>query len=116
MGITQIPAARQPVVEQVNGRSTFTRTWYLFLQHLLAFAAPSGDDASPLIVSASPFSFTAPNTGAVLVSGGAVSDIALGRNAVFTSIGVTAGAVPVSEGDVVRVTYTGLPTITFVRH
>lgn len=112
----QIPAARQPVVEQVNGILAFTRTWFLFLQQLLTLATPSGANAAAITVSASPFSYTATDSGVVLVSGGTVSAIALGRNGTFTSIGVTAGPVPVSEGDVVRVTYTVIPTMTFVRH
>lgn len=110
--MSQIPAARQAVVEvSANKLLLFTTPWYRFLGSL----GISGADAVSITVTASPFSYVATTTGTVFVRGGTVSLIELGRNGVFTNIGVIAGPVPVSEGDAVRVTYTVLPTMTFVR-
>lgn len=111
----QLPTSRQPVVEAVNGLMQFTVPWFRFFGLLLGLAAPSGADAAAIAVGASPYSYTADGFGTLLVAGGTVSAIELGRNGAFTNVGVIAGAVPVSEGDVVRVTYTVLPTMTFVR-
>jgi hypothetical protein len=117
MSGVQLPTSRQAVVEMAANKAwQFTVPWYRFFGALLGLAAPSGADAAAITVTASPFSYTATNSGTVLVAGGTVSAIELGRNGVFTSTGVTAGVVPVSEGDAVRVTYTVVPTMTFVRH
>lgn len=117
MSVPQLPSARQAVVEMAANKTwQFTAPWYRFLGTLLGLIAPSGVNAAAITVGASPFSYTATSSGVVLIAGGTVSAIALGRNGVFTGIGVTAGPVPVSEGDAVRVTYAVAPTMTFVRH
>lgn len=110
--MNQLPSTRQPVVEAApNGTQQFTVPWYRFFGSLL------NSNAAPevIAVTASPFSYTAANDGLVIVTGGTVSLVEYGRGGVFTNIGTIAGAVPVSQGDVVRVTYTVAPTITFVR-
>jgi hypothetical protein len=107
-----IPSARQAVVEAApNGTQQFTVPWYRFFNAL----SQSNQAPSAATVGASPFSYTAPQAGVVLISGGTVSLVEYGRGGVFTNIGTVAGAVPVSQGDVVRVTYTVAPTMTFVR-
>jgi predicted Rossmann-fold nucleotide-binding protein len=70
---------------------------------------------TPITVGASPFSSKAPADGVVIVTGGTVSVIEIGRGGVFTTTGLTVGIVPVSRGDTVRVTYAVLPTMTFIR-
>jgi len=80
-----------------------------------ASAQPSQRAAAAITVGASVFSFAARATGVVIVAGGTVSLVELGRNGTFTGIGVIAGVVPVSQDDTVRVTYTVVPTMTFVR-
>lgn len=111
----QIPSSRQAVVEVVNGLMQFTKPWYRFLGLLLGLAAPSGAAPAAIAVGASPYDYTAANFGTVFVAGGTVSSVSLVRGGVITGTGVIAGAIPVSEGDVVRVAYTVLPTMTFVR-
>lgn len=107
-----MPSTRQAVVETApNGTQQFTVPWYRFFNTLSqSNQAPAG-----ITVGASPFSYTAPQAGVVLVSGGTVTLIEYGRGGVFTNIGTIAGAIPVSQGDVIRVTYTMLPAMTFVR-
>ncbi len=70
----------------------------------------------PLAITpgASPFSYQAPWNGFVLVTGGTVSAVALSRDHTTFFAFPTAGAVPVFKGDVVKVTYTGAPTMTMV--
>jgi hypothetical protein len=68
---------------------------------------------STITVTTSPFSYTVPDKGAVLVQGGTVSSISLKRVSSHT-LGVTVGLLPVGRGDVVTVTYTGLPTMVFL--
>lgn len=67
-----------------------------------------------VVVGASPFSYTASIAGYVHVTGGTVSAIALIRAATTLATGLTAGFIPVGQGDVVRVTYTVKPTVNFV--
>jgi hypothetical protein len=66
-------------------------------------------------VTASPFSYTAQAAGFVVISGGTVSAVTLKRGTpAAISVGETAGIVPVSAGDIVAVTYSVLPTMSFV--
>ena len=63
---------------------------------------------------ASPYTYTADRRGVVVISGGTVSTIELGRFGSFVTVGLAAGAIPVDEADQVKVTYTLAPTITFL--
>ena len=112
----QIPTASQPVVEQINSRWAFTRTWYLFFQQLLALVLPTGIAAAAVTIGASPFSYVAADEGHLIVRCGTVSLIEIGRDGAFTNIGVTAGPVPLSQGDTARVTYTVAPTLIWLPH
>lgn len=68
-----------------------------------------------ITVTASPFAYTAPSAGTVVLSGGTVSAVTLKRGApAAISMGETAGVVPVSAGDIVTTTYSVLPTMSFV--
>jgi hypothetical protein len=112
----QIPAARQPVTEKgPGGEPLFTRTWYLFMQQVFQRVANSGAAAAAVTVGASPFTYTATSDGNLIVTGGAVSLIEYGRGGIFTDIGLTSGIVPLFNGDSVRVTHAGAPTMTFIR-
>lgn len=112
----QIPAARQPVTEKgPGGEPLFTRPWYLSLQGLFQRVANSGAAPIAITVGASPFIYAADTDGNLIVTGGTVTAIAYGRGGVFTTIGITTGLVPVFAGDSVRVTYTVLPTMTFIK-
>lgn len=79
---------------------------------LLSATAPIAGVA----VGASPFTYIAPDNGRLVLRGGLVSTVEIGRKGVFTTVGITNGAVPVSRGDQLRVTYaTWWPTITFFK-
>lgn len=74
--------------------------------------APAVQAVTP---GASPYTFTAPDPGKLVVQGGTVSLIELGRGSTFVTTGLTSGIVPVARGDLVRVTYTVVPTVNFFR-
>lgn len=84
---------------------------------LLLTAQPGAKSAPPLpmalTVGSSPFTYVAPFAGTVVVSGGTVSATAFSRDG-STFITMPAGVVPVARGDQVKVTYSGLPTMTMI--
>ncbi|PTB28849.1 hypothetical protein C9I56_11200 [Paraburkholderia caribensis] len=64
---------------------------------------------------ASPYTYTAPANGQVVISGGTVSNIQLKRGATTITIAAASPAdVPVSAGDQVITTYSVVPTMSFV--
>jgi hypothetical protein len=65
-------------------------------------------------VTGSPASFSAEGSGSFLVTGGSVSSISLIRGRVSLPTGLSGGFIPVSQGDVLVVTYSGAPAVTFV--
>lgn len=81
----------------------------------LGLSLPSQNAVVAITVGASAFDYKSPDAGVVIVTGGTVTAIAYGRNGTFTGIGVITGIIPVSKGDVVRVTYTVVPTMTFIK-
>jgi hypothetical protein len=85
-------------------------SWWQFF-NLLAPLTPVKE--SSVAVTASPFSYTSQANGHVLVTGGTVSSITLTRVSAHPT-GLTTGLIPVGNKDVVTVTYTGLPTMTFI--
>lgn len=79
---------------------------------LLSATAPS----TGVAVGASPFTYVAPANGTVVLRGGLVSTVEIGRSGSFTTAGILNGAVSVSKGDQLRVTYaTWWPTMTFFK-
>ena len=67
-----------------------------------------------ITVTASPFTYTAPLSGAVIVNAGTVSLVELGRAGTFTALGLIGGVTPVWQGDQIRVTYAVAPTMTLI--
>jgi len=72
------------------------------------------EDAGAVTVGASPFTYLAEDDGVLIVQGGTVSQIDYLRNTGTTNLGVTAGPVPVLAADTIIITYTVLPTVTFL--
>ena len=77
---------------------------------------PTRIPALPLVVTpgASPFSYQAPWAGYVLLNGGTVSAAAVSRDGSTFFSCPTSGFVPVAQGDVIKVTYSGAPTMTMI--
>jgi hypothetical protein len=64
--------------------------------------------------SASPYTYTAPSKGQVIITGGAVSALSLSRTpGVFHSLGITTGAVSVNLNDQVKVVFSSIPMMVF---
>lgn len=81
---------------------------------LLPDPVPQAQPAAAITVGASPFTFTAPANGQLLIVGGTVSSIALVRQGASNATGMVAGFFPVSRRDAVVITYSGTPTVTFL--
>lgn len=90
-----------------------SKDWFFFWSGLFRGLAPAAE--VPVTVGASPFTYSAPVKGTVIVSGGTVSAIAFSRDGTtFYAIGQTAGMFTLNAQDRLRVTHTGAPTMTFV--
>jgi hypothetical protein len=107
MSYQTVPTYEQPLT---TGKNTNT-VWYRFFQGLYNGIAPSSEVA--ITAGASPFIYTAPSRGFVIVRGGTVSAIQFTR-ASTTLTGLTAGIFPLSQGDHLTVTYSGLPALLWV--
>ncbi|AKA60334.1 hypothetical protein P26218_31 [Rhodoferax phage P26218] len=97
---------RVPLVDPNTGM--VTRQWYLYFQ---------GSDpaaATAVVVGVSPFTYVPSEVGSVVVRGGTVSLIEVIRKGIAVNVGVTAGIIPIARGDQLRITYTVLPTVTFL--
>jgi hypothetical protein len=106
----RLPTYQEPVVT----KNVTTRGWYSFWAALFT-GTPTGPVA-PIKVGSSPFTYTAPVGGAVIVQGGTTTQIQYSRDGNnFFVTGVTAGMLPVSQGDQLVVTYSvGPPTMVFM--
>ena len=98
--------AKSLVSNNVNDAS-----WYRYFQDLER-GIPAANEV-PITVGVSPFVYTAPRGGSVIVNGGTVSKIEFTRTNKHTT-GQTGGMFTVSLGDSLTVTWSGKPTMTFV--
>jgi hypothetical protein len=96
-----------------RGGQTHLEGLVLLLGWSLQWAAAGGRGAGHAGVS--PYTYSAPVRGSVIVNGGTVSAIAFSRDGVtFYTVGQTAGMFLLNAADQLRITYTVLPTVTFV--
>lgn len=95
-------------------RGKTTANWFNFFGGLFS-GQPTGN-VSGITVGSSPFSYVAPSGGRVIIQGGTTTQIQYSRDAQnYFVTGVTAGVIPVSQGDQLVVTYSvAPPTMTFV--
>lgn len=90
-----------------------SKDWYFFWAGLYNGLPPAAEIAVTL--GASPYTYSAAVRGSVIVSGGTVSAIAFSRDGVtFYNVGQVAGMFLLNAADQLRITYTVLPTVTFV--
>jgi hypothetical protein len=102
-----VPTYGQPILT----KGATTQAWYRFFQGLYTGIAPGPE--TTLLLGASPYAYTAPSKGFVILSGGTVTAVQFTR-AQTTLTGQTAGIFPLDQGDVLTITYSGLPNATFV--
>jgi hypothetical protein len=84
--------------------------WHRFLQKI----APNPQAVQAQTLKHSPYVFTAPSNGSLVVSGGAVSKITLTRGRVAVDVGQTSGHLPASLGDVFSISYSSAPLVHFL--
>lgn len=101
-----VPNSNQPLVDN---RGMITQVWLRFFN---AVIGPAGA-VSAITVGASPFAFTASQRGTVAVSGGTLTSVVINRAGTSVSLG-TSRSVSVAPGDIVTVTYSVLPTMSFL--
>lgn len=77
-------------------------------------ANTAGAAISTLTVGASPYAYTASVRGEVIISGGTVTAVTLTRSGTTVTMPMLSGAYSMMAGDVLTVTYTAAPTMTFV--
>lgn len=114
----QILPETEPIgTKSADGSITLTHNWYLLFYNLSSKVlgpAQAPDPSAAISVGVSPFLYTPTASGNVAVTGGTVSSIAVLRQGVEVTTGLTSGLIPVSVGDQVIVTYSIMPTMTFL--
>jgi hypothetical protein len=99
--------------ENLADKGITSRTWYGYFSGLFR-GQPTGLPSS-ITVGPSPFNYSAPSGGTVLIQGGTVSLVQISRDGVSNyTTGQTQGAIPVSFQDTLIITYSVAPTMTFV--
>ena len=106
MSYQAAPTYDQPIV--VKGVTS--SAWYRFLISGLYQGTPPGSEIT-LTLTGSPFVYTAPNKGFVLLSNGTVSAVTITRLGTYTL--PTSGVLPVSKNDILTVTYSVAPNMVF---
>jgi hypothetical protein len=106
--LRQTPTYEQPLVIDKNTSSV----WYRFFQASDTGQPPSAELA--VTVTASPFIFSAPRKGYVIVTGGTVSAIAVSRTLpTYYGTTLSSGMFTLAQGDNLKITYSGKPTVVF---
>jgi len=90
-----------------------TTPWYNFFANTFKGKPPDSENA--VTPTGSPFTYTAGNKGFLIVQGGTVSLIQFSRGLVANhTTGQTQGAIPLSQGDSLIITYSSAPNLTWV--
>lgn len=100
-----------PSVPMVGKEGRLADVWYRGLVRLAQLSAER--PIAPVSVGASPFTFTATTIGDLLVRGGTVSAVTLVRGD-DSLVCPVSGFVPMAANDSIVITYSVLPTVTFV--
>ncbi len=81
----------------------------------MVLAQPStGSAIATITPGASPYAWTAAESGTMAISGGTVTAITITRSGTTAALGILAGAIPVSTGDLITTTYTVAPAMAFI--
>lgn len=107
MGYLTAPTYDQPITSKGQTSSV----WYRYFQGLFLGTPPAAE--SVLTLGASPYAYTATGKGFVIIRSGTVSAVQFTRSST-TLTGQTSGIFPLSQGDTLTITYSVLPTVTWV--
>lgn len=104
-----------PPVVSSSDLPDIARALLLAQDPLLPDAVAIAQPVASITPGGSPFTYTAPGFGVVVVTGGSVSAISVKRQGTSVSTGITTGLIPVARYDQVVVTYSPTaPTMTFI--
>lgn len=99
--------------EPLATKGATTREWYSFFTGLLngqAIGVPSA-----VTPASSPYTYKAAQGGTLIIQGGTVSMVSFSRDGVTNfNTGQTQGMFPISQGDLLIITYSAAPHLTFV--
>lgn len=111
-----MPRRESPIVTVQSGQPLPSKDWYtLFWQVYDSVTNGIPQATEPISVTASPFVFTAAIKGQVNVRGGAGVSVEFSRDGVtYLASGGSPCMIAVCKNDRIRVTYGGLPSMTFV--
>lgn len=101
-------------VPPVTDLPSIARALLLAQDVVLPDPVPRAQPVASITVGVSPFTYTAPFSGAVTVTSGTVSAVSIIRQGVTVATGQTAGIFPVSRLDQLQVTYSVAPTMRFL--
>jgi hypothetical protein len=105
----RLPQFNQPLSQA----GVTNKDWYFFFVGLFQGLAPAFE--SSVTLTGSPFTYSAPVKGSVIVNGGTVSQIRFSRDgSTFYNVGATNGMFPLNAADRLEVTYSVAPVVTFV--
>lgn len=104
-----VPNWQAPLVDLRTG--LVSQSWFSFFVRLTAQPPP----IVGVVLTGSPFTYTASQAGQLAISGGTVSLVTIAR-ARMTGIGtgLTNGLVTLAQGDSVTITYSVAPTLNFI--
>jgi hypothetical protein len=105
--IPVVPSSAMPIADKGG---FVTTVWQRFFNAIVSQAEAI---TQPRVIK-SPFQYQASGQGNLVVSGGTVSDISLRRGTMTLPMGIISGVVPMSNLDVVTITFTGAPDVAFV--
>jgi hypothetical protein len=106
--LNRMPDYNQPLMT----KGVMASGWARFFQGL--WSGIPTQNVSVLLPPSSPFTFSAPAGGVLIINGGTVSQVKYSRDAAnFYVTGQTQGMFPVSQGDQLVISYTVPPTIVF---
>lgn len=103
-----LPNSSQPFV---TPNLRITPIWQKFLTFLVSAAGPLDSD---IILVDSPHEYTASEDGTLLIEGGTVTLIELRRARITITLPGTSGLYPMSQGDVIIITFSVAPDLTFL--
>lgn len=102
-----VPSSQQAIV---TPSGTMTTVLQRFFNALVSSAAP----IQTVTLTASPYTYRAGSAGSLAVAGGTVSAITVTRNNTTAATGITAGLIPVANGDLVTIAYSAPPNVQFI--
>lgn len=99
--------------EAIVTKGSTTRDWYAFFAGQ-STGQPTGLP-SPVAPASSPYTYKAAQGGTLIIQGGTVSMVSFSRDGVTNfNAGQMQGMFPLSQGDVLIITYSAAPNLTFV--